>query len=161
MRQKKRRNGREIPAPRGAENPTRRQNFVSGTPTIFHLCAAAKTRTARRRPIPALCADAPEEKMKNAAAATMASSPQNKEQDNFNRTLRVVFFLPAFVRRKKTYRTEPPSPPPRQRMPENNNFARLPTQTGARFVRRPQRKGDDFVRTNGKRKPTLPTFSLC
>ena len=46
---KKGRTGREIPAPRGAENPARRQNFVSETPTIFHLCTAAKTRTARRR----------------------------------------------------------------------------------------------------------------
>ena len=45
---KKGRTGREIPAPRGAENPARRQNFVSETPTIFHLCTAAKTRTARR-----------------------------------------------------------------------------------------------------------------
>ena len=75
-------------------------------------------------------------------------------QQNFARGILSACIRPS----QRTYRTEPPSPPPRQRMPENNNFVRLPAQTGARFVRRPQRRGDDFLHAKGKKKPN--TFDI-
>ena len=75
-------------------------------------------------------------------------------QQNFARGILSACIRPS----RKTYLTEPPSPPPRQRMSENNNFARLPTHTGARFVRRSHRRKDDFVRAKGKKTQRFRHF---
>ena len=106
---KKGRTGREIPAPRGAENPTRRQNFVSGTPTIFHLCTAAKTRTARRRT--STTPDARTHQMKKGRMRPQKDgifTPKRRarqQQQNFARGILSACIRPS----QTTYLTEPTS----------------------------------------------------
>ena len=150
---KKGRTGREIPAPRGAENPARRQNFVSETPTIFHLCTAAKTRTARRRT--STTPDARTHQRKKGRMRPQKDgifTPKQRarqQQQNFARGILSACIRPS----QTTYLTEPTSRRNNNECQRTTILPAPPTRTGARFVRRSHRRQKgDFVRAKGKKK---------
>ena len=99
---KERRNGRKIPAPRGAENPTRRKNFVSGTP-ISSTCVPSRQHTeqddARFQPH---ARTHQKKKGRLRPQKRWRLHPKTKSTATSAEICTCCFFfLPAFVRRKE------------------------------------------------------------
>ena len=155
---KERSNGRNIPAPRGAENPTRRKNFVSGTP-ISSTCVPSRQHTqqddARFQPH---ARTHQRKKGRLRPQKRWRLHPKTKSTATSAELCPCCFFFSARIRPSQgTHRS---GRTPRQRTPGNNNFVRFPAQTGARFVRRPHVEETILFTLKQKNPLTLPTFSF-